>query len=109
MSPVTLPYKPVKDYGSSFCNRRPECWSAALKRSSLLTPNSGCVKIPDSKSRYDVWSPKRPVRCLSQFMKTILTLKTSLTSVPRWLKWKWRSEEHTSELQSHHDLVCRLL
>src|SRR5437773_4931888 len=22
---------------------------------------------------------------------------------------KWRSEEHTSELQSHHDLVCRLL
>src|SRR5437773_4993215 len=31
------------------------------------------------------------------------------------LKWKYRpavdprSEEHTSELQSHHDLVCRLL
>src|SRR5437667_7589238 len=22
---------------------------------------------------------------------------------------EWRSEEHTSELQSHHDLVCRLL
>src|SRR6266540_6681398 len=22
---------------------------------------------------------------------------------------RWRSEEHTSELQSHHDLVCRLL
>src|SRR6266540_6266453 len=21
----------------------------------------------------------------------------------------WKSEEHTSELQSHHDLVCRLL
>src|SRR5947207_14153517 len=26
----------------------------------------------------------------------------------RFLKW-WRSEEHTSELQSHSDLVCRLL
>src|SRR5260221_4478241 len=25
----------------------------------------------------------------------------------RW--WKLRSEEHTSELQSHSDLVCRLL
>src|SRR5437773_9070662 len=25
-----------------------------------------------------------------------------------WSSWK-RSEEHTSELQSHHDLVCRLL
>src|SRR5437773_6246488 len=23
--------------------------------------------------------------------------------------WHGRSEEHTSELQSHHDLVCRLL
>src|SRR5437773_9613591 len=23
--------------------------------------------------------------------------------------WLYRSEEHTSELQSHHDLVCRLL
>src|SRR5437667_9206724 len=25
------------------------------------------------------------------------------------LAMKFRSEEHTSELQSHHDLVCRLL
>src|SRR5437588_8590726 len=25
-----------------------------------------------------------------------------------WTNW-WRSEEHTSELQSHSDLVCRLL
>src|SRR5574343_1925999 len=23
--------------------------------------------------------------------------------------YSWRSEEHTSELQSHHDIVCRLL
>src|SRR5260370_12630988 len=23
--------------------------------------------------------------------------------------WRWRSEEHTSELQSHLNLVCRLL
>src|SRR5471032_2661970 len=32
-----------------------------------------------------------------------LILLTSGTTVT------WRSEEHTSELQSHHDLVCRLL
>src|SRR6266540_5495494 len=25
------------------------------------------------------------------------------------VRWQVRSEEHTSELQSHHDLVCRLL
>src|SRR5438034_2404648 len=32
---------------------------------------------------------------------------------PLWIPWEssagWRSEEHTSELQSHSDLVCRLL
>src|SRR5277367_2738370 len=27
----------------------------------------------------------------------------------RWQTFLLRSEEHTSELQSHHDLVCRLL
>src|SRR5437667_2612611 len=32
--------------------------------------------------------------------------RRSLTSSA---KTSWRSEEHTSELQSHHDLVCRLL
>src|SRR5207249_11035282 len=26
-----------------------------------------------------------------------------------WPHWPWRSEEHTSELQSRFDLVCRLL
>src|SRR5438132_7035482 len=29
--------------------------------------------------------------------------------VPRSYVWVLRSEEHTSELQSHSDLVCRLL
>src|SRR5437773_6731823 len=31
--------------------------------------------------------------------------KGDIFAVPAWK----RSEEHTSELQSHHDLVCRLL
>src|SRR5437667_1111706 len=31
------------------------------------------------------------------------------TFCPSRLKHSARSEEHTSELQSHHDLVCRLL
>src|SRR5260221_4496601 len=30
-------------------------------------------------------------------------------SSPSWLRANTRSEEHTSELQSHSDLVCRLL
>src|SRR5437773_5468627 len=38
--------------------------------------------------------------------------RLSRTSAPREganSAWTRRSEEHTSELQSHHDLVCRLL
>src|SRR5437667_11686064 len=34
---------------------------------------------------------------------------TSAARVRRCSKARPRSEEHTSELQSHHDLVCRLL
>src|SRR5574343_1883231 len=35
-------------------------------------------------------------------------IESSLTASGRWI-WVPRSEEHTSELQSHHDLVCRRL
>src|SRR5260221_7549078 len=38
-----------------------------------------------------------------------LTEKGSSPKNNRLLIKKWRSEEHTSELQSHSDLVCRLL
>src|SRR5215218_11439193 len=34
---------------------------------------------------------------------------TWVTSVTTWRSTPARSEEHTSELQSHSDLVCRLL
>src|SRR5437667_5717162 len=34
---------------------------------------------------------------------------TQLPCEPAQGQWRLRSEEHTSELQSHHDLVCRLL
>src|SRR5471032_1975218 len=32
-----------------------------------------------------------------------------LANAMSWARLAARSEEHTSELQSHHDLVCRLL
>src|SRR5471032_3442052 len=37
-----------------------------------------------------------------------LSLMTS-SKICQLIMTPWRSEEHTSELQSHHDLVCRLL
>src|SRR5438034_7455793 len=36
-------------------------------------------------------------------------LQTIRKAMERWLAERRRSEEHTSELQSHSDLVCRLL
>src|SRR5438034_11839310 len=35
--------------------------------------------------------------------------KASVAIIPPWPRPGVRSEEHTSELQSHSDLVCRLL
>src|SRR5699024_11735223 len=40
---------------------------------------------------------------------TSLSSETRRSSVVPSLAWLWRSEEHTSELQSRFDLVCRLL
>src|SRR6202051_5321268 len=34
---------------------------------------------------------------------------TTTSAWPRRKRWRTRSEEHTSELQSHEHLVCRLL
>src|SRR3970282_2911466 len=37
------------------------------------------------------------------------SLKLQLETLVVEARARWRSEEHTSELQSHHELVCRLL
>src|SRR5699024_12705433 len=50
---------------------------------------------------------------VSQFRDRMVELNEQITWVPEHIKHgqfgKWRSEEHTSELQSRFDLVCRLL
>src|SRR5438034_7515242 len=40
---------------------------------------------------------------------TVFLLTPCASAMSRQLQWVIRSEEHTSELQSHSDLVCRLL
>src|SRR5947207_11630871 len=45
-----------------------------------------------------IWPPATPPR-----------RRAAEAAVPRNVGLPWRSEEHTSELQSHSDLVCRLL
>src|SRR5437773_5774752 len=54
---------------------------------------------------------------LGQWLLTIAALAIWTSQARLWVAlrlimphgWRLRSEEHTSELQSHHDLVCRLL
>src|SRR5436190_10808389 len=68
-------------------------------------------------------SPPAPGRCCRQFPDASSPsprTKRSISNACRGARWWWaaatsrssslrRSEEHTSELQSHSDLVCRLL
>src|SRR6266540_7489238 len=49
-----------------------------------------------------------PISCRRPFAKPWRMLRRS-SNAPRGAAPRRRSEEHTSELQSHHDLVCRLL
>src|SRR5437773_10901787 len=41
--------------------------------------------------------------------RAVRTTRISAGTMGHTIKMSMRSEEHTSELQSHHDLVCRLL
>src|SRR5437773_4785267 len=66
--------------------------SFPTRRSSDLKFNSKLSRNTASST-----SPIRPCQAAPAF-------DTAMSTPP-----KTRSEEHTSELQSHHDLVCRLL
>src|SRR5260221_8562802 len=66
-----------------------------LFRSRLFT--AGSLQRPDSRRSSPTWTiPRRNV-------PVVTTAARHPTVAPS------RSEEHTSELQSHSDLVCRLL
>src|SRR5436190_12280874 len=58
-----------------------------------------CRRSPGSRKRAAMWAS-----CAAT-----PTSRRSAGSTPRPATSSTRSEEHTSELQSHSDLVCRLL
>src|SRR5437773_7601111 len=77
----------------------------------LLLPLHGYSSTPFESIRYALLSPRWSVEpppgaksgtqpCKNPFCSTCATGPIEQVE---------RSEEHTSELQSHHDLVCRLL
>src|SRR6266540_5319856 len=69
--------------------------SASLKRSSARSP--GVVSSHSGRAVFAAWTARSA--------SSAVLLATSAITSPV----EGRSEEHTSELQSHHDLVCRLL
>src|SRR5437667_7494100 len=66
-----------------------------------------------SAIREDVVSQDQPPRFRDETRSTLVgklgKLPLSTFECFKESLSRWRSEEHTSELQSHHDLVCRLL
>src|SRR5437773_3339757 len=67
--------------------------------------------IPSSNTFSDSSSGRLPLSSWPTSCSSRVSESSNLRSVIRFprLRDAARSEEHTSELQSHHDLVCRLL
>src|SRR6266851_7069288 len=97
-----------------FSTRLINCRSAfeAFTRTASMVgwPSSTCASrrpCPQTKSYKCPHSSGDSLRetLIGLFKPTALMLATMASHLSRFR----RSEEHTSELQSHHDLVCRLL
>src|SRR5690606_41703151 len=80
-----LPISPSAASSSPTCRSSSRRWSPASRSGRSSTPAS-----------------TRPPR------RSSARASTTSASPPRGLR-AWRSEEHTSELQSRENLVCRLL
>src|SRR5260370_18675704 len=76
-------------------------WSSSCK-SPLRNTEAGLKKCPPpSKANTAQWTKRRPrVHAISWRLRALWAVFSSTVR---------RSEEHTSELQSHLNLVCRLL
>src|SRR5690349_22887445 len=62
------------------------------------------LSLHDALPIWKAWSWARPASVIVVFARSI-----SVTGSPNRSRSTLRSEEHTSELQSRRDLVCRLL
>src|SRR5204862_5944306 len=92
---------PTEIYTLSLHDALPILTSARLKRSRMSTDSS--ITMPLEPVSRHHW---RPSSMRSDTASPMVS--SGVRSANNWLIWK-RSEEHTSELQSRRDLVCRLL
>src|SRR5437773_7434616 len=77
----------------------------------LTTPVGGGIRSLNVALRQilDLYSCERPVRYFQGVPSPVRAPEKMDVMIFRENTEDVRSEEHTSELQSHHDLVCRLL
>src|SRR5207249_6073974 len=91
--------------------------SFPTRRSSDLIPSiSSRICRPEVTTSRVGWPLVQTKSCISRWAtreaggRTIIVFRTGLRNCPpRRMSKPRRSEEHTSELQSRFDLVCRLL
>src|SRR5260370_25460733 len=81
---------------------------ALLRRFPLPKPSSRSIACSNRKTS-SFRSPCRPTNWLPPFTPSHWVRAVSLALLPFGKPNSARSEEHTSELQSHLNLVCRLL
>src|SRR5437773_3800668 len=72
---------------------------------AFLPPSAGASRSFASSNSVVMASRRKPATPRSSQKRIAANMACST----RGLRQGRRSEEHTSELQSHHDLVCRLL
>src|SRR5438132_8672088 len=83
-------------------------WFVRVSAASCLLPDATFTCTVRSRIRYGwplEWKSGR-LRAASLFWAIFCVRNWASGNAARG---EWRSEEHTSELQSHSDLVCRLL
>src|SRR5436190_5494193 len=88
---------------SPYCDAR-DLHSFPTRRSSDLAFGEGWVAVGDAAQSYDPLSSQGLRYALESGIRAAFAVDAALDGDHRH-----RSEEHTSELQSHSDLVCRLL
>src|SRR5437773_12335452 len=95
--PVLVARNMVRPVSSARMRDICRCWAGASE-----SPNQATFETFTNSVASGNWRMISSPKASSQQM-------FGATSCPASASGLGRSEEHTSELQSHHDLVCRLL
>src|SRR5207249_11331663 len=99
VSPLSLP---SLTHNSSYF-----CYAYGHHRDLHSFPTRRSSDLPSSRTQTS--EPSRAIRRYSMLSGSCVACVRSCEASTRSRSSRWRSEEHTSELQSRFDLVCRLL